>query len=183
CLSYSSWYILQAKLLKVFPFKYHTTMITCIFASIQSAAIGLCIDRSNAAWKLEWNLQLLTIIYSGSLASAATFCLISWAVVRRGPSYPPMFNPLTLIFVAVLEALIIGAEITAGQLLGMVLIIIGLYSFLLGKTKEMKNMPKSNIEAAEAATTVESTKVQPASPLTTTNEDIESGSVKDVVNP
>jgi hypothetical protein len=71
----------------------------------------------------------------------------------------------------------------------MVLIIIGLYSFLLGKTKEMKNMPKSNIEAAEAATTVESTKVQPmdsvkpASPLTTTNEDIESGSVKDVVNP
>jgi len=50
-------------------------------------------------------------------------------------------------------------------------------------------MPKSNIEAAEAATTVESTKVQPmdsvkpASPLTTTNEDIESGSVKDVVNP
>ncbi|KAJ6887691.1 hypothetical protein NC652_028840 [Populus alba x Populus x berolinensis] len=189
CLSYSSWYILQAKLLKVFPFKYHTTMITCILASIQSAAIGLCIDRSNAAWKIEWNLQLLTIIYSGSLASAATFCLISWAVVRRGPSYPPMFNPLTLIFVAVLEALIIGAEITAGQLLGMVLIIIGLYSFLLGKTKEMKNMPKSNIEAAEAATTVESTKVQPmdsvkpASPLTTTNEDIESGSVKDVVNP
>ncbi|KAL9372015.1 hypothetical protein Peur_034259 [Populus x canadensis] len=183
CLSYSSWYILQAKLLKVFPFKYHTTMITCILASIQSAAIGLCIDRSNAAWKLEWNLQLLTIIYSGSLASAATFCLISWAVVRRGPSYPPMFNPLTLIFVAVLEALIIGAEITAGQLLGMVLIIIGLYSFLLGKTKEMKNMPKSNIEAAEAATTVESTKVQPASPFTTTNEDMESGSVKDVVNP
>ncbi|KAG6753579.1 hypothetical protein POTOM_041558 [Populus tomentosa] len=186
CLSYSSWYILQAKLLKVFPFKYHTTMITCILASIQSAAIGLCIDRSNAAWKIEWNLQLLTIIYSGSLASAATFCLISWAVVRRGPSYPPMFNPLTLIFVAVLEALIIGAEITAGQLLGMVLIIIGLYSFLLGKTKEMKNMPKSNIEAA---TTVESIKVQPmdsvkpASPLTTTNEDIESGSVKDVVNP
>ncbi|KAG6736770.1 hypothetical protein POTOM_060335 [Populus tomentosa] len=58
---------LVAKLLKVFPFKYHTTMITCLLASIQSAAIGLCIDRSNAAWKLEWNLQLLTIIYSVSL--------------------------------------------------------------------------------------------------------------------
>uniref|UniRef100_A0A6N2KBE8 WAT1-related protein n=1 Tax=Salix viminalis TaxID=40686 RepID=A0A6N2KBE8_SALVM len=142
--------------------------------------IGLCLDRSSAAWKLEWNLQLLTIIYSGSLASAATFCLISWAVVRRGPSYPPMFNPLTLIFVAVLEALILGAEITVGTLLGMVLIIIGLYSFLLGKTKEMTNMPKSSMEAA---TTVESTKVKPASPLTITNEDIESRSVKDSVNP
>ncbi|KAJ6376213.1 hypothetical protein OIU77_001059 [Salix suchowensis] len=148
CFSYSLWYILQAKLLKVFPFKYHhTTMITCFLASIQSAVIGLCMDRSSAAGKLEWNLQLLTIIYSGSLASAATFCLISWAVVRRGPSYPPMFNPLTLIFVAVLEALILGAEITVGTLLGMVLmIIIGLYS-LLRKTNEMTNMPKSSIEA------------------------------------
>ncbi|KAJ6387286.1 hypothetical protein OIU78_017075 [Salix suchowensis] len=180
CLCYSLWYILQAKLLKVFPFKYHTTMITCFLASIESAVIGLCMDRSSAAWKLEWNLQLLTIIYSGSLASAATFCLISWAVVRRGPSYPPMFNPLTLIFVAVLEALILGAEITVGTLLGMVLIIIGLYSFLWGKTKEMTNTPKSSMEAA---TTVESTKVKPASPLTITNEDIESRSVKDSVNP
>ncbi|KAB5531522.1 hypothetical protein DKX38_018192 [Salix brachista] len=118
-----------------------------IFYTIQSAVIGLCMDRSSAAWKLEWNLQLLTIIYSGSLASAATFCLISWAVARRGPSYPPMFNPLTLIFVAVLEALILGAEITVGTLLGMVLmIIIGLYS-LLGKANEMTNMPKLSIEA------------------------------------
>ncbi|KAB5531809.1 hypothetical protein DKX38_018479 [Salix brachista] len=122
----------------------------------------------------------VTLGGGGSLASAATFCLISWAVVRRGPSYPPMFNPLTLIFVAVLEALILGAEITVGTLLGMVLIIIGLYSFLLGKTKEMTNMPKSSMEAA---TTVESTKVKPASPLTITNEDIESRSVKDSVNP
>ncbi|KAF9671350.1 hypothetical protein SADUNF_Sadunf12G0038100 [Salix dunnii] len=186
CLAYSVWYMLQAKLTKVFPFNYHTTMITCVMGSIQSAVIGLCLDRSSAAWKLEWNLQLLTIIYSGSLASAATFCLVSWAVVRRGPSYPPMFNPLTLIFVAVLEALILGAEITAGTLMGMVLIIIGLYSFLLGKTKEMTNMPKSSIEAA---TKVESTKVKPmdsvkpASPLTITIEDIESRSVKDAVNP
>ena len=59
------------------------------------------------------------------------------------------------------------------------MIIIGLNS-LLGKNKEMTNMPKSSIEAA---TTIESTKVQPASPLTITNEDIESRSVKDVVNP
>ncbi|KAJ6418901.1 hypothetical protein OIU84_002135 [Salix udensis] len=140
-------------------------MITCFLASIQSAVIGLCMDRSSAAGKLEWNLQLLTIIYSGSLASAATFCLISWAVVRRGPSYPPMFNPLTLIFgqfwklsYLVLKSLLAHGDYYDCKLLGMVLIITGLYSFLLGKTKEMTNMPKSSIEAA---TTVESTKIQP----------------------
>ncbi|KAJ6376203.1 hypothetical protein OIU77_001049 [Salix suchowensis] len=105
-------------------------------------------EASKRCWeaRVESAATYHTIIYSGSLASAATFCLISWAVVRRGPSYPPMFNPLTLIFVAVLEALILGAEITVGTLLGMVLIITGLYS-LLGKTNEMTNMPKSSTEA------------------------------------
>ncbi|CAK7324284.1 unnamed protein product [Dovyalis caffra] len=190
CLSYSIWYTLQAKLIKVFPFKYHTTMISCILASLQSAVVGVCLDRSKAAWKLGWNLQLVTIIYSGALATAATFCLICWAVVRRGPSYPPMFNPLTLIFVAILEALILGAEITVGILLGMVLIIIGLYSFLLGKRKEMKDMPKPSIETAEAAITVEPTRIQPMASVkpvstspTNTTEDIELGSVKDALKP
>jgi hypothetical protein len=33
-------------------------------AALQAAIIGVCIDSSKEAWKLEWNLQLITIIYS-----------------------------------------------------------------------------------------------------------------------
>jgi hypothetical protein len=32
-------------------------------AALQAAIIGVCIDSSKEAWKLEWNLQLITIIY------------------------------------------------------------------------------------------------------------------------
>ncbi|KAL6508249.1 hypothetical protein OROHE_021791 [Orobanche hederae] len=138
CLSYGLWFILQVKLFKVFPYKYCATLLTCIVASAQSAVIGLCIDTKPTAWRLGWNLQLVTIFYSGILATAATFTLISWAITEKGPTYPSMFNPLALILIAIVEALFLGEEITVGSLVGMALIIVGLYSFLWGKHHDNK---------------------------------------------
>ncbi|XP_050386506.1 WAT1-related protein At5g64700-like [Argentina anserina] len=153
CLSYSTWFIAQVKLLKIFPLKYWSTMLICIMATLQSTIVGLCLDTSTTSWRIGWNLQLVTILYSGALATAATFCLLSWAISVQGPLYPPMFNPLSLIFVAISGALILGEDIRMGTLLGMVMIIVGLYSFLLGKQKETKNMSlpeqaKTNAELA-----------------------------------
>ncbi|KAL6533399.1 hypothetical protein OROMI_027511 [Orobanche minor] len=138
CLSYGLWFILQVKLFKVFPYKYCATLLTCIVASAQSAVIGLCIDTKPTAWRLGWNLQLVTIFYSGILATAATFTLISWAITEKGPTYPSMFNPLALILIAIVEALFLGEEITVGSLVGMAFIIVGLYSFLWGKHHDNK---------------------------------------------
>ncbi|KAK4431239.1 WAT1-related protein [Sesamum alatum] len=77
-------------------------------------------------------------ILQGILATAATFCLISWAITQRGPTYPSMFNPLSLILIAVAEAVFLGEDISVGSLIGMGLIIAGLYSFLWGKSKDTK---------------------------------------------
>ncbi|XP_059434477.1 WAT1-related protein At5g64700-like [Corylus avellana] len=161
CFSYATWYIVQVKLVKVFPSKYWATMLTCVIASMQSLAIGLCFDRRKAAWRLGWNLQLVTIFYSGTLATAATFCLIVWVITIRGPTYPPMFNPLALLFVALSEALILGVDIRLGTLLGMIMIIVGLYSFLYGKKKEMERLFQTKNDAAEvvASTTHEESAV------------------------
>ncbi|KAK3042818.1 hypothetical protein RJ639_001091 [Escallonia herrerae] len=115
-LSYGMWFILQVKLLKVFPYKYLATMLISIVASIQQVVIGLCIDRTKAAWRLGWNLQLITIVYSGALATGATFCLLSFAVAQRGLTYPSMFNPLSLILVAITEALFLGEDIRVGSM-------------------------------------------------------------------
>ncbi|XP_030444303.1 WAT1-related protein At5g64700-like [Syzygium oleosum] len=147
CLSYGIWFMVQVKLMRVFPLKYWSTMLTCIIASWQATVVGLCINRSSKSWSLGWNLQLITIVYSGALATAATFCLISWVVAKRGPTYPSMFNPLTLIFVTVLEALVLGEAIHLGSLVGTILILVGIYSFLSGKRKEliMNPQPPVNI--------------------------------------
>ncbi|CAI0376067.1 unnamed protein product [Linum tenue] len=138
CVSYATWYIVQVKVRELFPYKCWATMLTCFLSAVQSLAVGACVDRSPRAWELGWNLQLVTILYSGAMASAATFWLISWAVAKRGPTFPPMFNPLTLVFVPILSALLLGEQLSVGALLGMVIILVGLYSFLLGKAKEMK---------------------------------------------
>ncbi|GAB2255611.1 hypothetical protein Droror1_Dr00009389 [Drosera rotundifolia] len=131
--AYACWFIVQVKLLTVFPYKYWATMFTCLMVCAQAAVIGVCIDRRKASWVLGWNLELITVLYSGVLASAVSFCLISMAIRMRGPTYPPMFNPLALIFIAILEALFLGEDLSVGSLLGMFLIIVGLYAFLWGK--------------------------------------------------
>ncbi|KAL3630764.1 hypothetical protein CASFOL_023748 [Castilleja foliolosa] len=139
CLSYGLWFILQVKLFRVFPYKYWATLLTCIIGSAQAGVLGVCIDREPSSWRLGWDLQLVTILYSGMLATAATFSLISWAITQRGPTYPSMFNPLSLILIAILESCILGEEISIGSLIGMSLIIVGLYSFLWGKNKDIKD--------------------------------------------
>ncbi|KAI5657482.1 hypothetical protein M9H77_26275 [Catharanthus roseus] len=142
CLSYGVWFVSQAKLSKIFPHQFCATFWTCLIAALQQAVVGLCIDRSKAAWHLAWNLQLITIFYSGALATAATFCLIAWTVAERGPTYPSMFNPLALIFVAITEALFLGEPITVGSLIGMGLLVIGLYLFLWAKSQETNPIPQ-----------------------------------------
>ncbi|KAI5435320.1 WAT1-related protein At1g09380 isoform X1 [Lathyrus oleraceus] len=149
CCSYTTWFIMQVKLVKVFPLRYWGTMLSCIMAAIQSAVIGVFINSSKESWRLEWNLQLITILYSGVLATAATFCLLSWAITIKGPTYPSMFNPLTLVFVAILEAIVLGEPLRVGTLLGMILIILGLYYFLWGKRNEMPHMSQTNVAASE----------------------------------
>ncbi|XP_054797446.1 WAT1-related protein At5g64700-like [Prosopis cineraria] len=152
CFSYAGWFIVQVKLLKVLPLKFWATMLTCMMASIQAAVIGLCIDSSKASWSLGWNMELITIVYSGALATGATFCLISWVVTLKGPTYPSMFNPLALIFVAFSEAILLGEPLKVGTLVGMVLIIAGLYCFLWGKTRETRSLAHSNEAAVEVCT-------------------------------
>ncbi|KAG0484905.1 hypothetical protein HPP92_008984 [Vanilla planifolia] len=136
CFSFAFWFITQAKLFKVYPSKYRATMLTCLAGTFQTIIIGVSVNQGKDAWGLKWDLQLLTILYSGILNTAATFCLISWVVSQRGPTYPSMFNSLAVVFTTILESFFMGQDITVGSLLGMAMIFGGLYGFLWGKNKE-----------------------------------------------
>ncbi|KAI9157162.1 hypothetical protein LWI28_017772 [Acer negundo] len=95
----------------------------------------------------------------GALATAATFCLITRVIPKRGPTYPPMFNPLALIFTAFFEAFIFGQAITLGSLLGSFFIIVGLYAFLWAKKKEYKKFQAEAQAKAQAQANVQVTVV------------------------
>ncbi|CAL5036268.1 unnamed protein product [Urochloa decumbens] len=138
CLSFALWFIVQARLGKVFPSRYWATMLTCLSGSIQSCVVGVFLSHDRADWRLNWDLQLLTVVCSGVFNTGITFVLISWAVSRRGPIYPPMFNSLSLIITTVMDSLLLGTNIYMGGVAGTLLVIAGLYAFLWGKGKELQ---------------------------------------------
>uniref|UniRef100_A0A453QQD2 WAT1-related protein n=1 Tax=Aegilops tauschii subsp. strangulata TaxID=200361 RepID=A0A453QQD2_AEGTS len=128
--TFACWYLLQSKVLKVYPYKYWSSMATCLVGGLQTAIIGIILNTDKKAWKLGWDFDLVTILYSGALATAGKYCLNSWVVAKRGPTYPPMFNPLFVVFTILLASIFIGDEITVGGLLGTTMVLVGLYTYL-----------------------------------------------------
>ncbi|XBI15526.1 hypothetical protein VPH35_057933 [Triticum aestivum] len=94
---------MAARVAKVFPSRYWSTALTCAAGSLQSAAAAAAAtvlaprEGWAAEWRMGWDLRLVTVVYSGVFNTGVTFVLVSWAVARRGPVYPPMFNSLSLI--------------------------------------------------------------------------------------
>ncbi|XP_077239682.1 uncharacterized protein LOC143880576 [Tasmannia lanceolata] len=159
CISYSIWLIIQTKMTKRYPCHYSGTALMCLMASIQSVVFAFCTERDWAQWRLGWNIRLLTVFYSGVLASGLTVTVIAWCIQRRGPLFVSVFNPLMLVIVALVGSLILDEKLHLGSVLGAVLIITGLYVVLWGKGKEMKEMlelpvksPKSSMEGETLAT-------------------------------
>ncbi|CAN6362678.1 unnamed protein product [Urochloa humidicola] len=135
---FACWYLIQSKVLKVYPYKYWSSMATCLLGGFQTAIAGVILRRDTDAWKIGWDINLVTIVYSGALATAAKYSLNSWAVAKKGPSYPPMFNPLSVVFTVVLGSIFIGDDITIGSLIGTMMVIFGTYVFLWPKA----NLPE-----------------------------------------
>ncbi|KAM3346685.1 hypothetical protein ACQJBY_020951 [Aegilops geniculata] len=152
CVSYALWFVVQARVAKVFPSRYWSTALTCAAGSLQSAAAAMAAtvlaprEGWAAEWRMGWDLRLATVVYSGVFNTGVTFVLVSWAVARRGPVYPPMFNSLSLIATTAVDAGMLGTDLYLGGVLGAGLVVMGLYAFLWGKGKELAAAKAGNGE-------------------------------------
>ncbi|RVX09081.1 WAT1-related protein [Vitis vinifera] len=86
-IAWSSWLILQAVVYKVYPARLSLNGLICFFASLQSSFLALIFARNPVLWKLEWNVQLLTIIYCGVVGSGLVYYLQTWCISKRGPVF------------------------------------------------------------------------------------------------
>ncbi|XVE48718.1 hypothetical protein DITRI_Ditri01bG0024700 [Diplodiscus trichospermus] len=153
CISFVLWLIIQAKMIVKFPYHYSTTALMCIMGSIQGAVFALCTEKDSSQWKLGWNVRLLAVAYLGIMGSALMVFMVSWGVHLRGPLYASIFNPLGLVFVAIVGSLLLDEKLHLGSVIGAVLIVMGLYVVLWGKGKELKKMnqlvPSSDTNSPE----------------------------------
>lgn len=66
CLSWSSWFLFQAKICKSYPALYSNTAMTSFFSALQCAALGIITERDFSLWVLNGRSQIITVIFSVS---------------------------------------------------------------------------------------------------------------------
>ncbi|XP_034684167.1 WAT1-related protein At1g68170-like [Vitis riparia] len=149
CMCFAVWLIIQAKISMVYP-SYSGTALTCVCAAIQSVVYAMCAEKEWSAWKLGWNIRLLTVVYTGVWATGLMVAIMSWAARLRGPLFVSSFYPLMLVTVAILGSLLLDEQLYLGSIIAVVLIVVGLYGVLWGKGKEMKQ--NAQVDGAKSST-------------------------------
>ncbi|KAL4614677.1 hypothetical protein ACB092_07G070800 [Castanea dentata] len=167
-LSYALWLIIQAKMNERYPCLYSVTALICTMSFLQSIVFALCTERDWSEWKLSWDLRLLTAAYSGIVCSGMV-AVIAWCIQARGPTFVSIFNPLSLLIVALVGSLVLEEELHLGSILGAALIVCGLYMVLWGKSREMKmiDQPESSKSSQESQS--QSSEIATASAINNNN--------------
>ncbi|KAJ1277437.1 hypothetical protein BS78_04G003800 [Paspalum vaginatum] len=109
-------------------------------ASSKAGALTVMIERHTSVWIVTNKLEIATILYSGIMASAAGFLIMTWCVHKRGPVFTAAFIPIIQIMVAIIDFLFLHEKLYLGSVLGSVLMICGLYILLWGKKKDASSI-------------------------------------------
>ncbi|GAV75127.1 EamA domain-containing protein [Cephalotus follicularis] len=142
-IAWCGWLILQAMVFKVYPARLSMNTLICFFASLQSSLLALFFARNPTLWRLDCNLQLLTIIYCGVVISALVYYLQTWCISKKGPVFVAMFCPLLLVIVGIFSAIAFAERLHLSSLVGALFTIVGLYCVLWGKRTDPKQ-PEDN---------------------------------------
>ncbi|GLT47090.1 hypothetical protein SLA2020_208100 [Shorea laevis] len=137
--------ILQSFTLKKYPAELSLTVLVCLMGTVEGAVVSLIFERDMSVWKLGFNSKLLAVAYSGVVCSGITYFVQGVVIRERGPVFVTSFTPLCMIITATLEAIVLKELIHLGSILGAMLIVIGLYTVVWGKSKDMKSTSEESI--------------------------------------
>ncbi|XP_057468750.1 WAT1-related protein At1g43650-like [Actinidia eriantha] len=132
------WLIMQVPLVKQYPAKLRLIALQCFFSCIQSAIWAVAVDRSVSSWKLQWDLNLLSVLFCGVIVTGISYWLRIWVIQRKGPVFVAIFTPLQLPIAAAFSAIFWDETLHWGSVGGAVMLAGGLYSILWGKHREGK---------------------------------------------
>lgn len=138
CVMASSFTIVQASILKKYPAGLIVVFFYCFFVAILSAVTCLAVERDISAWSLEPKLRLLSVLYSGVFGSAFQVGVTTWCLHQTGPVFVSMFKPIGIVISVVVGVLFLGDAFYLGSLIGATVIVIGFYSVLWGKSKDIE---------------------------------------------
>lgn len=145
CLSWSGWLVMQAPVLKKYPARLSVTAYTCFFGLIQFMIIAAIFERNLDAWIFHNGGEVFSILYAGVVASGIAFAVQIWCIDRGGPVFVAVYQPVQTLVVAIMASFALGEEFYLGGIIGAVLIVVGLYLVLWGKSEEKKFASKEKV--------------------------------------
>jgi drug/metabolite transporter (DMT)-like permease len=140
CVAWSGFFVLQSNTLQSYPAELSLTALICLMGSLMSGAVALVAERRNThAWVIGFDTRLFTAVYAGIVCSGVAYYVQGLVSRQRGPVFVTAFNPLCMIVTSVMGSIILKEQITLGSVIGAVIIVLGLYALIWGKSKDHEN--------------------------------------------
>ncbi|CAI8614490.1 unnamed protein product [Vicia faba] len=156
CFSCACFMILQTITLETYPAELSLTAWICLLGTIEGGIVALIMERGDySVWSLNWDTKLLAAVYSGIVCSGMAYYIQGVVMRHRGPVFVTTFIPLGMVIVAIMSPFFLAEKIYLGRVIGAVVIIIGLYLVVWGKSKDYD--PPNSIVKDEALAVKEST--------------------------
>ncbi|XP_014503271.1 WAT1-related protein At4g08290 [Vigna radiata var. radiata] len=145
CAGFAAFYILQTITLRKYPAEMSLATWVCFLGALQSGVLTIFMERNTHVWSLGWDSRLLAYAYSGIVTSAIQFYVQGMVIKTTGPVFVTAFNPLRMIIVTALACIVLSEKLHLGSIMGGVVVVVGLYLVVWGKSKEQKkhSMPAS----------------------------------------
>nr|KYP70794.1 Auxin-induced protein 5NG4 [Cajanus cajan] len=139
CFSCACFMILQAITIEAYPAELSLTAWICLLGTAEGGIVALIMERKNlSAWSLQWDTKLLAAVYSVVCSGMAYY--IQGAVMKdRGPVFVTTFNPLCMVIVAVMGSFFLAEVMYLGRAIGAIVIILGLYLVIWGKSNDYES--------------------------------------------
>ncbi|TQD93040.1 hypothetical protein C1H46_021354 [Malus baccata] len=155
CFCWAGFVTLQAITLKSYPAELSLTVWICLAGTVQGFAVALAFEWNNlTAWSIHFDSKLLAVVYCGIMCSGIAFYIQGIVMKERGPVFVTAFNPLSLIIVAVMSSFILAEIMYLGRVIGAIVIVIGLYMVLWGKSKDQLPSELEKNDNVELDTTI-----------------------------
>ncbi|KAF8039472.1 hypothetical protein BT93_B1871 [Corymbia citriodora subsp. variegata] len=146
-------YVFQAFILKDYPEVMNIMFYVMFFLTILSGPFSFILAREPESWILKVDMGLISILYTAVVVIAFGSTLGVWCVKQTGPVLVSMFKPLGIVFAIGLGFIFLGETLHIGSLIGAIVIVMGFYLAVWGKSnEEEKTIEGSVVEESLAST-------------------------------
>ncbi|PON62316.1 Plant-drug/metabolite exporter [Trema orientale] len=180
CICWATFVILQAITLKSYPADLSLTSLICFTGAVQGTFVAVGMEWGRpAAWSLNSKIMILAALYGGVFRSGLGYYIQVLVMKAKGPVFVTAFNPIGLVIVAIMSSFILSELMYLGRVIGAVVIVVGLYMVLWGKSKDkppsepMEQVSAPRIEEHVITDSETTTKIPNEEPVVIEVKDLE----------